>query len=132
MDETKEKNKLVGPWRNVHTAVWVIGLAILAWRGWWWPGILVLVAISLVVEAALMRFAPHAFEVVKPVSGTAPVSTPSMPMPPVSRPPEHRFDLLPSVCPKCGGPIRGREVKWTGPQSADCPYCGANLPLKAN
>jgi DNA-directed RNA polymerase subunit RPC12/RpoP len=36
---------------------------------------------------------------------------------------------LPHVCPNCGGPIRGHEVKWTGVQSADCPYCGTNLPM---
>jgi primosomal protein N' len=36
---------------------------------------------------------------------------------------------LPQVCPSCSGPIRGHEVKWTGPQSANCPYCGTNLPM---
>ena len=43
---------------------------------------------------------------------------------------EHRLHLLPATCPSCGGPTRGHEVKWTGPQSADCPYCGINLPMK--
>ena len=41
----------------------------------------------------------------------------------------HRFELLPSTCPNCGGPLHGDNVKWTGAQSADCPYCGANLPM---
>ena len=40
-----EKN-LPMPWRKVQGAIWLIGLAILAWQDWWWPGILILVAIS--------------------------------------------------------------------------------------
>jgi hypothetical protein len=45
-------------------------------------------------------------------------------------PTEHRLELLPSTCPKCGGPVHGDNVKWTGAQSADCPYCGLNLPMR--
>jgi hypothetical protein len=126
MSKNKEKPKLVGPWRNLHGAVWLIGLAILAWQGWWWPGILVLVALSSALEALLMIYAPQAFEkVVQPATITAEAAAGS-PSPQVA---EHRLELLPSVCPTCGGPIRGHEVKWTGPQSADCPYCGANLSM---
>jgi len=44
---------------------------------------------------------------------------------------EHRLELLPATCPTCGGPLHGKDVRWTGPQSADCPYCGANLPMRA-
>jgi len=44
--------------------------------------------------------------------------------------PIHRIDLLPVTCPQCGGPIRSDEVKWMGKQSAACPYCGSNLPMK--
>ena len=131
MSKHEHKPKLVGPWRNLHGAVWLIGLAILAWRGWWWPGILVLVAISMVIEAVLMQYAPQAFE--RP-QAPMPPAPPAPPVPPVpwSSPPQesaHPFERLPSTCAKCGGPIRGHEVKWTGPQSADCPYCGANLEM---
>jgi hypothetical protein len=134
MSNHEQKPKLVGPWRNLHAAVWLIGLAILAWKGWWWPGILVLVAISLVIEAVLMRYAPQAFAKPEQTQPAQPTPTASpVPAPPVaSAPPvaEHPFDRLPSVCAKCGGPIRGHEVKWTGPQSADCPYCGANIQME--
>ena len=130
MGKHEQKRKLVGPWRNLHGAVWLIGLAILAWQGWWWPGILVLVAISLVLEAGLKRYAPQAFEKAEPPSSPSPVSIPPVSASPAPPPAEHRFELLPSVCAKCGGPIRGHEVKWTGRQSADCPYCGANLPME--
>ena len=130
MSKSQPKRRLIGPWRNLHAAVWVIGLAILASRDWWWPGILVLLAISLVLEAVLMQYAPHAFETTEPASPPAPPAATSIPPSAVPSSVEQRFDLLPSVCPKCGGPIRGQEVRWTGPQSADCPYCGANLPMK--
>jgi hypothetical protein len=129
MSKSKQKRRLVGPWRNLHGAVWVIGVAVLAWQDWWWPGILVLAAISLVLEAVLMQYAPQAFEKIEAPSSPPPAV--ATPMPPSLGPSasEHRFDLLPSICSKCGGPIRGHEVKWTGPQSADCPYCGANLQM---
>lgn len=127
MGKQKREKQLVGPWRNLHTAVWLIGLAILAWQGWWWPGILVLVAISVLIEALLMQFAPQAFEDTAPTADEVPTPAPSPAVPPM---PEHRLELLPSSCPKCGAPIRGDEVKWTGSQSADCSYCGANLPMQ--
>lgn len=146
MSKPERKRKLVGPWRSLHGAVWLIGLAILFWKGWFWPGILVLVALSMALEAILLLVAPQAFEEVEqppaPAPPAAPPAPPSpapipeaaapAPPPPVPAVSEHRLELLPSVCPKCGGPIRGHEVKWTGPQSADCPYCGANLPLQGN
>jgi hypothetical protein len=130
MRDRRTKRQLAGPWRNIHAAVWMIGLAILFWKGWWWPGILVLVAISTLLEAVLMKAAPHAFveepeEPLPSPDGPAPVAAPA----PVAPAVEHRPDLLPGNCPRCGGPIRGHEVKWTGVQSADCPYCGANLPV---
>ncbi|HEX7556822.1 MAG TPA: hypothetical protein VF338_09375 [Leptolinea sp.] len=133
MSKHKEKQKLTGPWRNIHGAVWLIGLAIIAWQGWWWPGILILVAISMILEAVIMKIAPDA--VVTVTKGDDESSSfqnsPSIPPQPIS-PPVHRADLLPANCPKCGGPTRGHEVHWTGDQSADCPYCGANLPMKSS
>ena len=129
MSRHEQKPKLVGPWRNLHGAVWLIGLAILAWRGWWWPGILVLVAISMVIEAILLQVAPQAFEKTDQPPSTPKTSEPTASSAVTSRDPGHPIDLLPSVCPRCGGPIRGHEVKWTGQQSANCPYCGANLNM---
>jgi hypothetical protein len=29
--------------------------------------------------------------------------------------------MLPSVCPRCGGPLK--DVEWIDPMSAECPYC---------
>ena len=124
-----QKSELVGPWRSIHAAVWLIGLAILFWRGWLWPGILVLIAVSTIVESVIRLAVPSA---IAPADQPETSSSPSPPAqsgraPGVAR----RADLLPSDCPKCGAPVRGNEVTWTGPQSADCPYCGANLPMRS-
>ena len=133
MSKDESEKKLAGPWRSIHAAVWLIGLAILFWKGSWWPGILVLIAISGIVEALIRRYAPNAVETEEPgQSPASPAATPettSSTMPAPTEPREHRLELLPSICPGCGGPIRGHEVKWTGAQSADCPYCGVNLPM---
>lgn len=74
-----------------------------------------------------MQKAPEAFE-----DETLPKQTTQATMPNPASPTlqEHRAELLPAICSQCGGPILGHEVKWTGTQSADCPYCGANLPMK--
>ena len=122
----EDKPKLRDPWHSIQGAIWLIGLAVLFWKYWWWPGILILVAISSVAEALIREYAPGAVEKTEPSAPAAPSVTPA------SSTPEHRLELLPAACPNCGGPIRGHEVKWTGPQSAGCPYCSANLPMTKN
>ena len=133
MSKRERKGKLVGPWRNLHGAVWLIGLAILALNNWWWPGILVLIAVSMLLEGAIMQFAPHAVEPQEmPPAPENPEDAPPPPAPvPASPTKEHRLELLPATCPGCGAPVRGQDVVWTGAQSADCPYCGANLPMRS-
>jgi hypothetical protein len=132
MSKHKEKQKLTGGWDSVHAAIWLIGLAIIAWQGWWWPGILVLVAISVLFEAVIKKIAPDSFVTInkeeKEASFEQPI--PVSPEQPAAQP-YHRSDLLPTNCPKCGAPTRGHEVHWTGNQSADCSFCGSNLPMKS-
>jgi hypothetical protein len=118
-------------------------LAILFWKGWFWPGILVLIGISAIVEAVIRLAAPSSTEPAaesrskqeaKPTATTEATPAPAPTTTPVAEgtpSPVHRADLLPPVCPKCNAPIRGDEVKWTGPRSANCAYCGANLPAKS-
>jgi predicted Zn-ribbon and HTH transcriptional regulator len=118
----EDKPKLRDPWHSIQGAIWLIGLAILFWKGWWWPGILILVAVSSIAEALIREYAPGAVEKTEQPA----------PATPASSTPGHRLELLPATCPNCGGPIRGHEVKWTGVQSADCPYCSANLPMTKN
>lgn len=90
---------------KIQGAIWLIGLAILAWQGWWWPGILVLVAISGLTEAGLKWYANkqrHEQEVAA-IRSTA----------------------VPATCPNCGSPISAATVKWTSDTTAVCPYCGS-------
>jgi hypothetical protein len=131
----EQKRKLRGPWRNIHGAIWLIGLAILALKGWWWPGILFLIAASMLVEAVIMQVVPNSVEEDEPDGPAAAVAEGSQTATPTAAPvaqpvvAQHRAELLPLNCPKCGGPTRGNEVKWTGAQTADCPFCGSNLPM---
>jgi len=130
MGKNKDKQKLTGPWRNIHAALWLIGIAVIALKGWWWPGILVLAAASALLEAAIMKFAPDAVEVIKETAASEPLPASNSNPIPAPAAPVHHAELLPTNCPKCGAPTRGHEVKWTGERSADCPFCGANLPMK--
>lgn len=142
MSKSEPRKKLAGPWHSLHAVIWLVGLYILISRGWIFPGIFILLAISALYEGFLQRYAPRAFEEEtssSPSSAAAPISTTSPPVPPLSTasPPvtyaasilEQRIDLLPQVCPSCNAPVRVNEVRWTGPQSANCAYCGTNLPM---
>lgn len=128
---SKNEIKLKGPWKNVQTGIWLIGLGVLFYFNWFWPGILVLIGISMLSQALIQALAPDAVESEEPEE--PPIPFEPGPQPPAVAPAEasHPTQRLPADCPKCGAPIRGIEVNWTGPTSADCPYCGANLPLKA-
>lgn len=114
--ETPKKNEereLPQTYAAVHSAIWLIGLAIIAWQGWWWPGILILVAISGVAQALLMQMAKRDEE---KASVAASARTAAM--------------AVPSNCPTCGAAISASSVNWTGPTTAQCPYCKAAIPLK--
>jgi hypothetical protein len=136
MGKHNDERKLKYPWRNLHSAVWLFGLAYLFISGNWWPGILFLVAASMLLEGVLALVAPHAFEEMPSAPTDEKTRPPAAPVRPVSsvtinQPTvPYRADLLPTNCPRCGAPARGHEVKWTSPTSADCAFCGANLPMK--
>ena len=105
MAEHKEDG-LAGPWKQIHGAIWLIGLAILFWTGWWWPGILVLVALSSLSQAVIQLVATRME---------------------ARQSQEERAAWLPTKCPHCGAPLGDVEVKWTSATTAECPYCGSNL-----
>ncbi len=102
------------PWSRIQGAIWLLGLALLAWQDWWWPGILVLVAISGLVQALLQWYFSRKKEEAVKQEETVQLD-------------QERAAWLPSVCPNCGGPISVSTVRWTGNHTADCPYCNANL-----
>ncbi|HEY9151855.1 MAG TPA: hypothetical protein VIN60_03140 [Anaerolineales bacterium] len=121
------------PWRSFRSAFWLIGLAILFFWGHWWPGILILIGLSIILEGVFRGSAPNWNQNPPPPPSIDPMPAP-MPMTPAAAAPVtdsiHRTDLLPGTCPHCGAPIRASEVKWTGAQSASCGYCSSNLPMK--
>ncbi len=139
MSDNVPKKKLVGPWQSLHVVIWVLGLYILFRQGSFFPGILVLIAISALYEAFVRRYAPGAYVEEQAAEPAPPTGAPPQtidaqfpPAAPPAPPQEHRTDLLPLTCPNCGGPVRGHEVKWTGSQTANCPFCGTNLPMDKN
>ncbi len=124
------------PRPDIHAGVWLIGLAVLFLTGLWWPGILVLVGISMVLQWVFSQESPKAFEPERtpaprpPVPPATPAPAPVSPIVVTQATPVRPVGALPSACPRCGGPVRAYEVKWTGPRSALCAYCGSVLPLK--
>jgi hypothetical protein len=118
----ENERKLTGPWRKVHGAIWLIGLAILAWKGWWWPGILVLVAFSMVAEAVILQYAPQTRFNEKDNIPAAIKDHGSA----ESHPP-HQKGVLPAYCPKCGAPTLTSSIRWIGDGLAECLFCGVHI-----
>jgi hypothetical protein len=106
-----DEEKLPQHWEKVHGAIWLIGLAVLFWTDNIFPGILVLVAISGLVQAGLTAY----------VKRNRAVETLTA----------EREMYLPEKCPNCGGPINAATVRWRGKQSASCPYCGSTVRATA-
>jgi hypothetical protein len=101
----------------VQSAIWLIGLAVLFWTGWWFPGILILVAISGITQALLAKMAANADQKASEQEATAAAA--------------RRAALaVPPNCPTCGAAISAGSVTWTGPSTAQCPYCKAAIPLQ--
>jgi len=138
MYKMRRKNRMRRVMRRrgqFHAALWLIGLAVLAITGRWWPGILVLVIISVLLETAVKRRDQSDSD--EAASETVTEETPEVSPAPAPRvesvaPPmeAHKAEWLPLNCPKCGAPTRAADIHWTGDSSAACPYCGSNLPLK--
>jgi hypothetical protein len=110
-------------WKQIQSAVWLIGLAILAWQDWWWPGILVLVAISGVTQALIKRQVDKESE-----TAAAKAKAQAQQESEAARRIK-AASLLPPVCPHCGAPVTPEKVHWNGPNKATCAYCDAPLPL---
>jgi DNA-directed RNA polymerase subunit RPC12/RpoP len=119
----QENEKLTGPWGQIQGAIWLIGLAILFWQNWFWPGILVLVAISAIFEAVVRLW-------IKP---RPPMSDTLDTVPPdiggsIPQPAAAPAVKLPGRCPNCGAPVGADSVIWSADrQQAACPYCKTNL-----
>ena len=79
-DKKDEEVELPMPWKQVQGAIWLIGLAYLFWKGPFFPGILVLVAISGVTQALIQVYVKQQEE--------------------KRRQTERRTDWLPAKCPR--------------------------------
>jgi hypothetical protein len=112
VDKKHPEQELPVPWQRIQTAIWLLGIAILAWQDWWWPGILVLVALSALAQGIVQLYYTRKKEEQQLT--------------------QKRSVWLPSSCPNCGGPLSVSTVNWTGPDTADCPYCKANLKQPAS
>ena len=106
-DSDNGEQNLPMPWRKVQGAIWLIGLAILAWQDWWWPGILILVAISGISQAVIQSYVSKA-EKQEQIAQT-------------------RETHLPETCPNCGSPISVSTVAWASDMTATCPYCSSSI-----
>ena len=116
-DQKIQKNSeedLPVPWKKIQGAIWLVGLAILFWKGWWWPGILILAAISGLFQGLVQLYLER-----NKTQEEAQVQAQALD--------QERATWLPAVCPNCGGPLSVSTVRWTGPNTGDCPYCSANL-----
>jgi len=109
-----DEDELPVPWAGVQSAIWLIGLAILFWQDWIWPGVLVLAAISALYQAGVQVYLARQTEAKQQATMA-------------QQQVDGRANWLPDTCPKCGAPISVQTVNWTGPATADCPYCKANL-----
>lgn len=114
---SRRRNRDGGPelpfhWQQVHSAIWMIGLAILFWQGWWWPGILVLVALSGLAQALIHWQVKRAEDTRQQIQQRQQIQ-------------ETRAAKLPENCPNCGAPLNAAAVTWISNNTATCPYCMA-------
>lgn len=111
-EKDDEEQNLPQLYAAVQSAIWLIGLALLFWTGWWFPGILILVAISGVTQALLAQMAKRDAEKEQVAASSRTAAR-----------------AVPPNCPTCGAAISASSVTWTGPATAHCPYCKAAIPL---
>lgn len=110
--EAKGESELTGLYAAVQSGIWLIGLAILFFTGWWFPGILILVAVSGITQALLQA---RARQDAQKADVAQQARTAAM--------------AVPANCPTCGAAISASSVNWSGPATANCPYCKATIPL---
>jgi hypothetical protein len=95
-----------------HAVLWLVGLAVLAMTDSWWPGILILVVISILLESAVKRKDQSGSDMEEPETVTE--EKPEVALRPVARGDggspagTHRAEWLPLNCPKCGAPTAQR------------------------
>lgn len=136
---------------NVQAAIWLIGIGILWWTDLWWPGILILVGVSMLTQVLGGSGNGSPQEVI-PAVGTAPVTAPPEKVEDKSDTgkedvwPDEQAETpafiqketspvgkasLPEKCPVCGGPIaeNTRSLVWLSDHTVRCPFCDTVITL---
>ncbi len=134
--------------KNINAGIWLIGLGILFLFNFFWPGILILVGITMLVNALVpdkpQEIPPAApasviveatAEPVKSEEKTAEMNSEEEPLPPILAEEGDRLyksSILPETCVMCGGPVKANahQVTWKDGNTAICPFCNALLPVK--
>ena len=133
---------------NINAAVWLIGLGILWLTDLWWPGILILIGISMLVQVTVSgEEVPDTPPVVSPKPKSEKPDEPAADKKendiwaeekdteetPVfmQQPVQKDTSRLPEKCPACGGPVaeNAHQVEWLGADTAKCPFCNTVLNL---
>lgn len=128
--------------QSVQAAIWLIGLGILFLFGEIWPGILILIGLSMLVSALMKDEmqepqVPSAAAPPEPVEKKAeepvePVVEESLPA--VLAPEGERLFLasrLPEQCPACDAPLKANAEKldWHEDKSFACMFCGYRVSV---
>lgn len=134
--------------KNVQTAVWLIGLGVLFLLDAFWPGILILIGLSMLVQSFMPEEeeppAPEFDQETKPEGAVKPEETPTVEEPPSADtgtpdlipppldPLQGFASGLPKECPVCGGPVaeNAEAVKSAGEGVVLCPFCDARIKLE--
>ena len=132
-------------YHQIRNGIWLIGLGVLFYTGKFWPGILILIGISMIIDhyfkpderkSEVAEMEPGYRGVpVEPQSPAVPepAETATVPPPaptPLEDQPVRRVDLLPDICDMCGAAVRPFEVRWNSADTANCAYCSAALKMK--
>ncbi len=129
-------------WGTFKGLIWPLGLLVLFFTGWWWPGILILVGLSMVLDALSRSAHDRAEWQPAPEPPTAPPPAPP-PAPPTAPPPaddqahwEPARAYAPPPPPPADDRAGGEPVAWSGLEPAPmtlpntCPQCGGPLAPK--
>ena len=122
-DGDGDEKDLTGVYGAVQSGIWLVGLAILFWTGDWFPGILILVAISGITQAVLQGMAKQRDQQAQAAEAQRATAEAQR----VAQ--QAAAQSVPANCPTCGAAISASTVVWTTPTTAQCPYCKAAVPL---
>lgn len=119
--------------------IWLFGLAFLAFSNRWWPGILILVGITMILSMVLNRvdlpdrpdLPPQPAPPPQPADAPTPFAAPAN-EPMRTQTPQRAAPIeLPDRCPNCGGPTGAASAQSLQHDPTICQYCGSRLVKRA-